>query len=595
MSERQQVSLKTADEGVDWQDDGKLTYMLKFAMSNLQTTHEQVLQVLERQRASMTRAQTELVQLREEKRLLQSGHAHSTAKHGMQVMPPTLLGAVEDEIIQGGPSPSQATGNRRATFANDDVSEDMAEKKLLSCHSMPPETSKPSVPSMSGQSGVPPSPGGLAPRVTTAVRRNQNQGRQKTANNLFIDAEDMKAKVRAAIGQPEYNVIDFYKTSGRCQQLARKKSFENITLGVIMFNAIWLSIDTDFNKPSEGPTDPVFIVAEHVFCTYFFLEWWIRFGAFESKRDCLRDFWLLFDGFLMLVTVFETWLMQLFLLAVGTTDGGRSDHTGMIRLVRLLRIVRIARIARLLHHVPELLILVRAMVVAMRAVFFSVILLVLVLYVFGIAFTQLARDNPTAEVHFGNISDSMTTLLLNGIFLDSVSDVVREIGKDNLLLSSLFIGFILVATLTVMNMLVGILVEVISVIASVEKEQLLVSKVQSKLEEVMDLVSLSPENDLTQWEFVKLIQQPEAARVLQDVGVDVVGLFDFVGVIFPTIDATLTFQDLMQVVLSLRGNNTATVKDLVDLRKCIVAEIGRFNPSEEKGTSVSVAGKDLFA
>ena len=26
----------------------------------------------------------------------------------------------------------------------------------------------------------------------------------------------------------------------------------------------------------------------------------------------------------------------------------------------------------------------------------------------------------------------------------------------------------------------------------------------------------------------------------------------------------------------------------------IVAEIGRFNPSEEKGTSVSVAGKDLF-
>ena len=28
-----------------------------------------------------------------------------------------------------------------------------------------------------------------------------------------------------------------------------------------------------------------------------------------------------------------------------------------------------------------------------------------------------------------------------------------------------------------------------------------------------------------------------------------VGLFDFVGVIFPTIDATLTFQDLMQVLL----------------------------------------------
>lgn len=73
-------------------------------------------------------------------------------------------------------------------------------------------------------------------------------------------------------------------------------------------------------------------------------------------------------------------------------------------------------------------------------------------------------------------------------------------------------------------------------------------------------------------EFLKLIQQPDAARVLQDVGVDVVswflqsilggettdppridgpprqvGLFDFVSVIFPTLDAKLTFQDLMQV------------------------------------------------
>ncbi len=74
----------------------------------------------------------------------------------------------------------------------------------------------------------------------------------------------MKAKVRAAIGQPDYNatwlksfeieissgcqicingwmapsqVIDFYKTSGRCQQLARKRSFEHITLAVILFNA----------------------------------------------------------------------------------------------------------------------------------------------------------------------------------------------------------------------------------------------------------------------------------------------------------------------------------------------------------------------
>lgn len=436
------------DENEGKPEDG-LAAVLKSAVQNLQQSHEQVFQVLERQRAAMTRVQTELVQLREEKHLLQSGHALAASTQGMQVIPPTLLGAVPDgeerEENPEGLECSKIRPDRRATFAHNTSEAFGDTKKLLHCHSMP-ELEEPD----SGTEDVSPSIHG--PSLVKA----KNLPR-KTANNLFIDAEDMKARVRAAIGQPEYNVVDFYKTSGCCQQVARKRSFENITLAVIGLNAVWLAIDTDFNKPSDT-TSPVFIFAEHFFCLYFFVEWFLRFGAFRNKRDSLRDFWMVFDGSLMLVTVVETWLLQFVLWAAGATDGGHSDSTGMIRLVRLLRIVRIARIARLLHHLPELLILVRAMVIATRAVFFSVILLVLVLYVFGIAFTQLAQGSPLADKYFGNIPDSMTTLLLNGIFLDSVSEVVVEIGRENLLFSFVFIWFILVGTLTVMNMLVGILV-----------------------------------------------------------------------------------------------------------------------------------------
>eukprot|EP00439_Symbiodinium_sp_Y106_P048549 s2835_g6.t1 len=375
-------------------------------------------------------------------------------------------------------------------------------------------------------------------------------------------------------------VAQFYKTSGWCQKLARSKYFENMTLCLIMVNAVWLAIDTDFNVPAAS-TDTVFVVMEHFFCAFFLCEWSLRFAAFRRTRDCIKDFWLVFDGFLMTATVTETWLMQFVFWAAGVHEGRqvavvsvcRGDF--LIRIVRLMRIVRIARIARVLHMVPELLILVKAMVVAMRAVFFSVTLLVLVLYVFGIVFTQLARDAVRAETYFATVPDSMSTLLLNGIFLDNVGNVVRDIGRDNLLFSALFMAFVLVATLTVMNMLVGILVEVINVIASVEKEQLMVQKVQGKLEEVMDIVGLSPDNRLTRW-VAGLHDAAHAFSGRPDVGVDAVGLFDFVGVIFPNTHATITFPALMQVVLSLRGNNLATVKDLVDLRKCLLAELARF-------------------
>merc|ERR1712190_310854 len=69
-----------------------------------------------------------------------------------------------------------------------------------------------------------------------------------------------------------------------------------------------------------------------------------------------------------------------------------------------------------------------------------------------------------------------------------------------------------------------------------------------------------------------LLQQPEATRALQDVGVDPVGLIDFVDVIFGEADI-ISFGRFMETVLLLRGSNNATVKDIVDIRKRLVAEV----------------------
>mmetsp|Transcript_51964 Transcript_51964/g.97502 ORF Transcript_51964/g.97502 Transcript_51964/m.97502 type:complete len:101 (-) Transcript_51964:170-472(-) len=48
---------------------------------------------------------------------------------------------------------------------------------------------------------------------------------------------------------------------------------------------------------------------------------------------------------------------------------------------------------------------------------------------------------------------------------------------------------------------------------------------------------------------------------------DVVVLVDLIDHIFTDENSELTFADLMELVLQLRGTNTATVRDVVDLRK----------------------------
>merc|ERR1719183_2074861 len=74
-------------------------------------------------------------------------------------------------------------------------------------------------------------------------------------------------------------------------------------------------------------------------------------------------------------------------------------------------------------------------------------------------------------------------------------------------------------------------------------------------------------------EFEKLLVLPEAAKIIQEIGVDVIGLVDFSDFIFKD-GSELSFGDFMELVLSFRGSNQSTVKDVVDLRKFVLSELG---------------------
>merc|ERR1712056_66349 len=112
--------------------------------------------------------------------------------------------------------------------------------------------------------------------------------------------------------------------------------------------------------------------------------------------------------------------------------------------------------------------------------------------------------------------------------------MVDEVGGENIIYGGLLLLFILLASLTVMNMLVGVLVEVVSTVAAVEKEQMEVSFVRQHLMRMMDHQGLDADADerISKKEFEDLLLKPEAAKALQNVGVDVVGLVDFTDFIF---------------------------------------------------------------
>jgi hypothetical protein len=305
-------------------------------------------------------------------------------------------------------------------------------------------------------------------------------------NGIFVDAEAMKNKVREAIDKPKYNVMDFYHTEGFCQRVARSFAFEQLTLAVILLNAIWIAIDADHNEADVLiDADPGFIIVENVFCTYFFFEFCVRLGAFRCKRDSLGDAWFVFDSALLALMVMETWLLTLvFALMEGSRSGGLKNAS-ILRLARLLRLTRVARMARLFRAMPELMILIRGIMIAGRSVGLTLVLLLMIIYLFAIAFKQLTHGSEVGRTYFPNVPKAMQTLLLKGTLPDQ-GPWVDAIEQDSLFFGLCALAYVILTCILLMNMLLGILVEVVKCVSVVEKETLLINHVRDRLESVMD-------------------------------------------------------------------------------------------------------------
>jgi len=215
------------------------------------------------------------------------------------------------------------------------------------------------------------------------------------------------------------------------------------------------------------------------------------------------------------------------------------------------------------------------MKVGLRAVSCTLLLMLAIIYVFAVAFRQLTDDSELGAEHFPTVPKTIRYLLLQGCTPD-LTEVVLDIWGHNDLYAIVFIIFIFIVSITIMNMLVGVLCGVINTITSVEKEQVMIEFVRENLLKLMDSVcELDEDNDgkISRDEFDALMRIPATLRTLDQMGVDVVGLVDLADFIFKDENTCLSWSYFIELVLQLRGSNQATVKDIVDLRKCVVLEM----------------------
>jgi hypothetical protein len=217
-------------------------------------------------------------------------------------------------------------------------------------------------------------------------------------------------------------------------------------------------------------------------------------------------------------------------------------------------------------------------------------LLIIFMYVFAILFMQQMKDTMPGE--FGTLLTAMKTLFIGGCVLDKVATLAQDVKNQSTYMFFALLFYILLTSFTVMNMLIGVLCEVIAAVSAAQKDQVAIDFVKATIAEVLREIDTNMDGFIEHSEFLQLATNERVRNSLEALNVDVdsfVALSDYLFINPETgaNDKQYSHKEFLGMVLAMRSTNTARVMDIVLLRKHVTKCFG-----DHKGVMLNNRSED---
>ncbi|MEA3642263.1 MAG: ion transporter [Lamprobacter sp.] len=217
---------------------------------------------------------------------------------------------------------------------------------------------------------------------------------------------------------------------------------QRLIIGLIVLNAITLGLETSATVTEA--IGPLLRLTDRLVLAVFVLEIAIKLFAFGGRF--FRNPWSVFD-----------------FIVVGIALVPASGPLAVLRALRVLRVLR------LVSTVPQLRFIVDALLKAVPGISSIAGLMLLLFYVFAVMATNLYGQ--TFPEWFGSIGASMYTLFQIMTMESWSMGIVRPVMDAYPLAWLFFIPFILIATFTMLNLFIGIIVDTMQTMHEAEHVQ----------------------------------------------------------------------------------------------------------------------------
>jgi voltage-gated sodium channel len=246
-------------------------------------------------------------------------------------------------------------------------------------------------------------------------------------------------------------------TSGIRQRITRfveHAKFNQFILGLILINAVLLGMETSANLMAQY--GEVLLLLDKVFLTIFVIEVLLRIFAY--RLNFFKDPWSLFDFVVVAIALIPA--------------------SGPLAVLRSLRVLRVLRV---LSMVPSMRRVVSALLGSLPGLSSIALVLVLIYYVFAVMATKIFGT--AFPEWFGSIGASFYTLF-QVMTLESWSmGVARPVMEQFPHAWLFFVPFILVATFTMLNLFIAIIVNTMQTFS---EEEHALQREQDKQQEVAE-------------------------------------------------------------------------------------------------------------
>jgi len=194
-------------------------------------------------------------------------------------------------------------------------------------------------------------------------------------------------------------------------------------------------------------------------------------------------------------------------------------------------------------------------------------------YVFAIALTQLARGTDLSGdgEMLSCVAMAMYSLTIHATFLDDLADFASALKRQDSPIMLIFATiFIVLASMTVLNMLIGILCNVISKVAEDERKDILEDRVHEKFKHVVASLDKNGDGQVSYKEFEQIIEHRQAWQALESLKVDPETVVDFASDWFLDENnqpKSLDLTEFVEMVMDLRGGQKVALKELMRMKK----------------------------